>query len=109
MALSAPRAWLIAYDISDPKRLNRVHRFVIKHCVPVQYSLYYFEGSTRAVEGLLKEMQNLIKPEADDVRAYPLPPTPDIVTLGRGSLPATIQLLSSIQTDLPQLLQAQTD
>ena len=56
MALNAPRAWLIAYDISDPKRLNRVHRFVIKHCVPVQYSLYYFEGSPRAVEGLPKEI-----------------------------------------------------
>lgn len=109
MALTAPRAWLIAYDIADPKRLGRVHRFIIKHCVPVQYSLHYFEGSTAAVEALLREMQALIKPEADDVRAYPLPPTPDIVTLGRGSLPATIQLLSSTQADLPQLLQAQVD
>ena len=109
MALNAPRAWLIAYDISDPKRLNRVHRFVIKHCVPVQYSLYYFEGSTRAVEGLLQEMESLIKPEADDGRAYPLPRTPDIVTLGCSILPATIQLLSSTQAALPQLLKAQTD
>ena len=108
MALNAPRAWLIAYDISDPKRLNRVHRFVIKHCVPVQYSLYYFEGSTRAVQGLLNGIDNLIKPEADDVRAYPLPSEPDIVTLGRGSLPSTMQLLSSTQASLPQLLQAQT-
>ena len=106
MALNAPCAWLIAYDIADPKRLNRVHRVIVKHCVPVQYSLYCFEGSSNAMRGLLKDIEVCIKPEADDVRAYPLPATLDIVTLGRGSLPSTVTLLSSLQPALLELLHA---
>ena len=37
MALNAPRAWLITYDITNPKRLVRLHRFLIKQATPVQY------------------------------------------------------------------------
>jgi len=108
MSLNAPRAWLIAYDIANPKCLNRVNPLVIKHYVPVQYLLYYFEGSSYAVQELFKDIEARIKPDADDVRAYPLRATPDIVTLGRGSLPSTLRLLSAIQPALSELLQGQT-
>jgi CRISPR-associated protein Cas2 len=76
--------------------------------VPVQYSLYYFEGSRHAVQELFKDIEARIKPEADDVRAYPLRATPDIVILGRGNLPLTLRLLSALQPALIELLQGQT-
>ena len=34
MALNAPRGWLITYDITDPKRLVRLHRFLVKQATP---------------------------------------------------------------------------
>ena len=36
MAVNAPRAWLITYDITDPKRLARLHRFLVRQATPVQ-------------------------------------------------------------------------
>ena len=108
MALNQTRGWLIAYDIADHRRLYRVHRLVIKHCVPVQYSLYYLEGSPRDLQDLLGEIEALIVKSADDVRAYPLPTPADIVTLGRGSLPESIRLLSLNQPSLPGMLKPRT-
>jgi len=105
MALNQSRGWLLAYDIANPRRLNRVHRLIVKHCVPVQYSLYYFEGSPRALQELLADLEALINATADDVRAYPLPTPADIVTLGRSSLPTAIRILSATQPTLPDMLQ----
>ncbi len=104
MALSQTRGWLIAYDIANNRRLGRVHRLVVKHCLPVQYSLYYYEGSPRALRDFLSDIEALINTSADDVRAYPLPNPADVVTLGRGSLPEPIRLLSAVQPQLVDVL-----
>lgn len=94
MAVNAPRAWLVAYDITDKRRLARLHRFLKKRAVPVQYSVFYFEGSTVQLQRLLRDIAELIDASSDDVRAYPLPHDPQVSTLGRGSLPLTGVLLS---------------
>lgn len=108
MALNAPRAWLICYDITDPKRLGRLHRFIKKHAVPVQYSVYYHEGSTQQVMRLMRDIEGIIDPKTDDVRAYPIPDSPCIDQLGRGSLPDEVGLHSVRNTGLASMLQAQS-
>ena len=45
MALNTPRGWLLTDDITHPKRLARLHRFLIKQATPVQYSAFHFEGA----------------------------------------------------------------
>ena len=55
MAINAPRGWLITYDITDPKRLVRLHRFLVRRATPVQYSVFHFEGSA-ALMGRLKDI-----------------------------------------------------
>lgn len=106
MALSAPRAWLITYDITDPKRLSRLHRFLRKHAVPVQYSVFHFEGSAARMGRLMAQIETRIDPRSDDVRAYQLPEQLSVDTLGRGTLPGQTSLLSNASPSLNTLLQA---
>ena len=104
MALNTPRSWLITYDIADKRRLSRLHRFIKKHAVPVQYSVFLFEGSAAQVGRLMGEIEGYIDPEYDDIRAYQLPTEPDLVTLGRGSLPESLTLTSDRNPFLDSLI-----
>lgn len=106
MALNARRHWLIAYDIANPKRLIRLHRFLRKQATPVQYSVFCFEGSAAAMGSLMAEIETRINPKADDVRGYLLPEPLQLVTIGRGSMPADVLLNSELSAALRMLLQA---
>lgn len=106
MAVNARRLWLITYDIAHPKRLVRLHRFLLKQATPVQYSVFCFEGSAAAMGQLMAAIETRIHPQADDVRGYLLPEPLQLVTLGRGALPAGVQLASALSPALRALLQA---
>ena len=106
MALNTPRGWLITYDITDPKRLVRLHRFLVKQATPVQYSVFHFEGSAAQMGRLMADIETRIDPASDDVRGYQLPERLSIDTIGRGSLPADTLLLSPTSPSLQTLLQA---
>lgn len=84
------RTFVVAYDIADPRRLARVHRFLKEHAYPVQYSVFLGTFSEPALNTLLEGLAKIIHPRKDDVRAYPLPTTPDIESLGRPVLPAGV-------------------
>jgi CRISPR-associated protein Cas2 len=66
--------YLIAYDITDPRRLQRLHRALRKEAMAVQRSVFLVAGSVSRVEGLLDRLETLLDPEEDDLRAYPVPP-----------------------------------
>ena len=106
MAVNAPRAWLITYDITDPKRLARLHRFLVRRATPVQYSVFHFEGSAALMGRLMADIEELIDPDHDDVRGYQLPEHLGLDTLGRGGSPGDVHLLSPASPGLQQLLQA---
>ena len=76
--------YVLAYDIADPRRLVRVHRFLREQAFPVQYSVFLAALDTTAIDSILAGLAERIKPQRDDVRVYPLPTTPDIETIGRG-------------------------
>ena len=78
------RAYLICYDIADPRRLGRVHRATVREALPVQYSVYLYEGSTRELRRFLAALEAIIEPLEDDVRAYPLPARQEVYRAGRG-------------------------
>jgi len=66
-------AYLICYDIADPKRLHKVHRYWKERAMAVQYSVFAGSftpaGLWRAVAGI----QDLIDETEDDVRIYTVP------------------------------------
>lgn len=104
MAVNTPRGWLISYDITHPKRLMRLHRFLRKHAVHVQYSVFHFEGSAAAMGRLMADVEKRIDPKTDDVRGYLLPENLQLDTLGRGGLPTETQLISQASPGLAMLL-----
>jgi CRISPR-associated protein Cas2 len=95
MSHTERRNWLIAYDIANPKRLLRVHRYLKKHAIPVQYSVFVLHGSQLSLENILAGISSLIAPEEDDVRAYHLPQRCEVTMLGRQSFPEGVMLAAS--------------
>lgn len=61
---------LVAYDITDPKRLNRVARVCQKHGVRVQYSVFECRLDSSHFDSFWKELVETIDKEADRIVAY---------------------------------------
>ena len=92
MSYSEQRNWLIAYDIADPLRLGRVHRFLKRHAVPVQYSVFVFQGNQATLDGILSGIAERIDTDLDDVRAYHLPNRCEVTMLGNQHLPEGVMV-----------------
>jgi len=64
--------YLVAYDICDPQRLQRVHRRLKREAVAVQKSVFFYQGSERDLKALLDELAGEMKLKVDDLRAWPV-------------------------------------
>lgn len=93
MALNQPLRYLIAYDIRNPRRLIRVHRFLRREGMPVQYSVFTAQLTQRKLTRVMDGLQAIIDVRADDVRIYPLPTRLDASLLGRQMFPDDVMLL----------------
>lgn len=85
------RSWLIGYDITDPRRLSRIHRVMTNRAMPIEYSIFLFIGSETALAECLASVSGLIDPRTDDVRCYTLPARGHQERIGRATLPTGIQ------------------
>ncbi len=65
-------AWLVCYDITCERRLQRLHKRIARHAHSVQRSVYYFEGDTKGLEALLDLTRCFIDTTTDDLRVYPV-------------------------------------
>lgn len=90
MSLHTPTSWLVTYDISDPKRLQRIHKALKKEGIPVQYSVFHLLASQAQLGSLMTKLAKLIHPRADDVRAYRIPAKPWQATLGQPIIPEDV-------------------
>ncbi|WP_228768202.1 CRISPR-associated endonuclease Cas2 [Limnohabitans sp. DM1] len=79
---SHAQRWLLAHDIRDKKRLQRVWRFLRQEGVRLQYSVYLLAGTRQQVENIIDRLRELIDEAADDVRIYPLTENTRIWGLG---------------------------
>jgi CRISPR-associated protein Cas2 len=104
MALNAQHQWLICYDVTNPRRLSRLHRFLRRHAVPVQYSVFCYVGSAAQIGNLVPEIDAIIDDTTDDVRIYQLPERLQCDTLGRGSLPDGTEVLSATTPVMANLI-----
>lgn len=83
--------FIICYDICNPQRLGRIHRALKRRAIAVQYSVFLFTGTPQQLQRCLDELENLMDPRQDDIRAYPLPERGLRLRLGKSLLPAGIQ------------------
>jgi CRISPR-associated protein, Cas2 family len=60
--------YLIAYDIRSPRRLGRVHRYLRKLAVPIEYSVFYATCDPRQIVRILADLEDLIDASSDDLR-----------------------------------------
>ncbi len=81
---------IICYDIACPRRLGRIHRLLKKHACSLQYSVFLFSGTAQQLARCLAQLQKIIHPGEDDIRAYPLPERGHRLHLGRSPLPQGI-------------------
>ncbi len=77
--------YLIAYDIADPRRLQRVARTMERHALRCQKSVFLFRGDGAAVEALLDTLAPLLVPEEDVVQAWKLAQDQPAAGLLRGT------------------------
>ena len=73
---------LIAYDITNPKRLMKIHKFLRKRAIHMQYSVFYARLTPLQLEHLLEDLTDLMNEKTDDIRIYPLPQKPSWHSLG---------------------------
>lgn len=67
------RTWyLLAYDIRDPKRLQRVHYYLRRRALAAQQSVFFLYATDIELNQTLDDMAKRIHRHRDDVRAYPI-------------------------------------
>ena len=52
--------FLICYDITHPKRLQRLHRLVSNQCFQLQYSVYYATLYPKQMDELIQKIEKII-------------------------------------------------
>ncbi|MDG6882244.1 CRISPR-associated endoribonuclease Cas2 [Phocoenobacter uteri] len=67
------KKYLIGYDISNEKRLQRIYRKMLKYATPIQYSVFIFEGSDTHLQKCINDILIILHEKEDDLRIYPLP------------------------------------
>ena len=76
------KLYLIAYDIAEPRRLGAVARYLCKVAYRVQYSVFVAQLSQPQLLLLLSDLKEIIDPDQDDIRAYPLPASGNVALIG---------------------------
>lgn len=79
---SHAQRWLLAHDIRDKKRLQKVWLYLRQEGVRLQYSVYLLAGTRHQIEVIIGRLRELIDERADDVRIYPLTENTRIWGLG---------------------------
>ena len=82
MSKPVRRAWIVAYDIADPRRLARTHRFLKGTAIPLQYSVFVSAPASGALGRIVTGIRQHIHPREDDVRIYPVTSPCEIVLVG---------------------------
>lgn len=93
MALNQAQTYLVCYDIADPKRLNRVHRFLREQGIPVQYSVFTARLTAKELGRIIEGLTDRIDERADDVRVYPLASRSENASLGLQYFPDGVLLI----------------
>ncbi|ALF58810.1 CRISPR-associated endonuclease Cas2 [Psychrobacter urativorans] len=75
--------FIIAYDISNNKRLQRLQRTVSSHFFQLQYSIYYGTMTRQRMDAFIITMQQIIHPTDDDLRIYEVEPLEQAFVIGK--------------------------
>ncbi len=63
--------YLISYDITDKRRLSRIHKILVNYGLPLQKSVFIVDKA-KNIGQLLQKLENTMDLREDDIRLYPL-------------------------------------
>ncbi len=86
---AARTLFLVCYDIGNPKRLYRVHRYLLGYKVGGQKSLYECWLTPAELRQIRQTLEDLIDPTQDRAHIFQLDPRMKIEGLGLATHPAT--------------------
>lgn len=86
--------YLICYDIRQPRRLQKVHNYLKKIGLPIQYSIFILDGDNKTKVNSLLYLHKLIDRRVDDLRCYVLSDNLFQCRIGCSALPSGIYLSS---------------
>ena len=72
--MAARTRYLLAYDISDPRRLRRVHAVAKTYGYPLQYSLFVCDLDDVELVKLERDLQAVIAHQHDRISIFDLGP-----------------------------------
>ena len=63
---------IVAYDIADPRRLNRIAKVIKDYGIRVQKSIFEVEVDDRRFEEMKARVEEVIEQSEDGVKYFPL-------------------------------------
>lgn len=81
--------YLVCYDVSCPRRLRRVHKFLLGYRVGGQKSFFECWLTAAELRAARSMLAQLIDPAEDRVHIFQLDPRMACARLGRATAPAT--------------------
>jgi len=89
MTDAARTLYLVCYDVSSPKRLYRVHRFLNGYRIGGQKSFFECWLTPAELREVRRELAELIEPVEDRVHIFQLDPRMKMECLGVATPPRT--------------------
>ncbi|MBI4755519.1 MAG: CRISPR-associated endonuclease Cas2 [Betaproteobacteria bacterium] len=89
MSDAARTLYLVCYDVSCPKRLYRVHRFLQGYRVGGQKSFFECWLTAAELKRVQRELEELVDPVEDRVHIFQLDPRMKMECLGVAQPPVT--------------------
>lgn len=77
--------FIIAYDISEKNRLQRLQRLISNQFLQLQYSVYYGTMTRKHMDAFIIAIQKIIHKNDDDVRIYEVEPLENAFVIGKRS------------------------
>lgn len=59
--------WVLIYDISNSKRLQKIAKIMENYGVRVQYSVFEVIATSRTIQEIRQKVQRVIEPKEDSV------------------------------------------
>jgi CRISPR-associated endonuclease Cas2 len=85
-----PGWYLIAYDIVDQRRRQRLHRRLRREAIALQESVFLVQQTQAGIATLLDTLTGLMHRREDDLRAYPIPGPGELWLRGKGAMDGSL-------------------
>ena len=93
--------FIIAYDVTSPSRLQRLHKALCEYALPIQKSVFLLMGSEAQFAKCRQKAEQIIDSSKDALRFYALPERGIKIALRQAPPPDGIYL-----SEFPELSQS---